>query len=1635
MSGNSTVAATPSAAAAATAGNGTAPAPGAAAAPTTTTTTTTAGSGGSGGTLSGPPTELKHSSSVLATVSASSLFSKTGSISFGRRSSRSHTPLEFAQLRADENASTTTTTTTSTAQTAPSLAQTTSTTGSLLNMSAPASGAANAQATAQEHLTPEQQGRLLRSPPTIRRRLLSIADPNSALLPHERAGIAASTSGSGLAAAATATATASPAIAGSASVSGTAPSSVGMPLPNGSASTSAAGSAFGGSSAGDGSVEIKLWRRPRGLAQLRRRTVSVVDMLPAFPDVVSSASPTMRHALPAGAYASMVASNGARSESGLSPVTSSSSLASASSSTTTFSAPPAHPSPSQTRVKSAHYPLSSSHLPTITESTASLNVAAGADSAVASSIGNSTAADAAAASESVHGAHAGPGSSLSSSNSSLSSPREALSLTAIATDNIPPITQPDGASDPQAEEPAAQDDAPADRFVESSIPQRGKWRSLTSLSVMRVFMRNNPKFKLVGCDVNATTRQLCEMIAKKFGILSDSTNFRLYVQRDDMERCLQADEQPLLLQKEWLIDLGYREEDNLLQLGKYDFSHLFKFIFSDEESAREESSSLKNRVMKAFRALDTMEVPHLDLSSLDLGGFMQGTLPGEVETFLSLLADSLPSLSLAHNSLRTFPEEVSELVALKHLNLSNNLLRGLPASFAKLAQLTSLDASYNTLLSIPAPVCQLGRITSLNLTGNFLTSLPEALFSIVGLERLVLRQNRLTSLSGTLNHLTFLRHLDISSNNIDALPPNLQLPSLEELLIDRNAVSVLVVSWPCLTVLRASHNKISSVIFPCDLVDLRCIDLSFNKLSVLPDAFACSPLLRVLLLDHNKLRALPASIMGLDVLEALSVEFNRLTSLPEEWVPLRSLRHLSVLGNNLSALPDDIFRMESLRHLNAGSNVLQYLPSVAEMDESEEEMWLNAIDPSKMPAIEEIEFEAVNQTLQELYLGDNKLNDSCLPILSQLTDLTLLHLGYNALTEIPPKTLGRLSKLRSLCISGNDIVYLAEDVQHMSALEHLYISSNKLSNLPAELGKIRNLAIVDARDNNFKWNLWNQQFDWNWNWNRHLQHLDLSGNKRLVINDPKKDFVQLVNLKSLGLERVKVAQNLPEELAKIASVEQSVAKGVSSASSNVWRSGVAHLYGINSENFKIDTVRQYNFRDNADEALFAMFDGRGGSQVPEQLARRLPSLLKDQLIVTNSDVLRSLRGTCLGLNRLLGGQDFAQLAGSSGLILYISSNKLYLANVGHSMCVLCRNGRALVLSPVHLLSQSDEERHRTRLLGGFIGPDSRMNGLVSMSRAFGFSFLQPCINSSPDISTVELTDDDEFVMIGSKRLWEVVSPQAAVDIIRNEHTPSKAAQKLRDFAWLYGGRANLSVLVVFTPKATIKSTKRARRATNIDSQRILSRLGEEVAPPTGKLTLVCTDIKNSTMLWEACEEGMRDAVKNHNALMRRLLRLYSGYEVKTEGDAFMVSFEHAIDALRWCLTAQIQLLEMELPQEIRSACREENGPDGELLFRGISVRMGIYTGLPDCEPDPLTGRMDYFGPVVNRAAAVSSLADGGQVVISDSAWQEVSERLDELGEGLAPPRVDDLGLIKLKGLETKENVRLILPPSLRARTF
>lgn len=489
--------------------------------------------------------------------------------------------------------------------------------------------------------------------------------------------------------------------------------------------------------------------------------------------------------------------------------------------------------------------------------------------------------------------------------------------------------------------------------------------------------------------------------------------------------------------------------------------------------------------------------------------------------------------------------------------------------------------------------------------------------------------------------------------------------------------------------------------------------------------------------------------------------------------------------------------------------------------------------------------------------------------------------------------------------------------------------------------------------------------------------------------------------------------------------------------------GIADTLGQRHDTLSLVDIVVPRFRSKDDEAIFGLFDAvnkgqNTGAKLVKYLQDSFTAVFTLELSRLKSGEVTSdaLRRAFLGINRDYGNlllhsmesrrkdsevsltdrSSASVRTGAAGIIVYIRRKRMYVANAGNALAVIAsKQGKLRFIGKRHEPFDAAEIA-RIRTAEGWISHRGYVNDEVDISRSFGFYNVFPAINASPDIDEIELEETDEFVIIANRGLWEHMSYQAAVDVARTERAdPMAAAAKLRDLAISYGSSQNVMVMVLAVGDLYNKTKKggyRSHRAGGAHphddegglygaqrtgmamrsrkeegaGERYLNLVEREIAPPVGMVALVFTDIRNSTALWES-NPGMQTAIRMHNQLLRRQLRAIGGYEVKTEGDAFMVSFPTVTSALLWCLTVQLELLREDWPQEILDSeeGREITNARGDIIYRGLSVRMGMHWGAPVCEADPITRRMDYFGPMVNRSARISAVAEGGQI----SASQDV----------------------------------------------
>ena len=158
--------------------------------------------------------------------------------------------------------------------------------------------------------------------------------------------------------------------------------------------------------------------------------------------------------------------------------------------------------------------------------------------------------------------------------------------------------------------------------------------------------------------------------------------------------------------------------------------------------------------------------------------------------------------------------------------------------------------------------------------------------------------------------------------------------------------------------------------------------------------------------------------------------------------------------------------------------------------------------------------------------------------------------------------------------------------------------------------------------------------------------------------------------------------------------------------------------------------------------------------------------------------------------------------------------------------------------------------------------------------------------------------------------------------------------------------------------------------------------------PTGTVTLLFTDIEESTYLLQQLGDRYTSVLAECRHLLRATFQEWNGHEVDTQGDSFFVAFARATDAVLAVVEAQRAIAAHPWPEDV-----------------AVRVRMGLHTG------EPALTAEGYVGLDVHRAARIMSAAHGGQVLLSQTTTNLVEQELpDDLSlRDLGEHRLKDLG--------------------------
>lgn len=159
----------------------------------------------------------------------------------------------------------------------------------------------------------------------------------------------------------------------------------------------------------------------------------------------------------------------------------------------------------------------------------------------------------------------------------------------------------------------------------------------------------------------------------------------------------------------------------------------------------------------------------------------------------------------------------------------------------------------------------------------------------------------------------------------------------------------------------------------------------------------------------------------------------------------------------------------------------------------------------------------------------------------------------------------------------------------------------------------------------------------------------------------------------------------------------------------------------------------------------------------------------------------------------------------------------------------------------------------------------------------------------------------------------------------------------------------------------------ATRGAETSVKEVAATVGSErpslrpAAAPDGTVTVLFTDIEASTTLNERVGDvRWLELLRAHHEIVREQVHQHGGFEVKSQGDGFMIAFPSARRAVQGARAIQAEI-------QSRLAAH----PDGP-----IRLRIGLHTG------EALREEADFYGKNIVLAARIADQARGGEILVS-----------------------------------------------------
>ena len=532
----------------------------------------------------------------------------------------------------------------------------------------------------------------------------------------------------------------------------------------------------------------------------------------------------------------------------------------------------------------------------------------------------------------------------------------------------------------------------------------------------------------------------------------------------------------------------------------------------------------------------------------------------------------------------------------------------------------------------------------------------------------------------------------------------------------------------------------------------------------------------------------------------LYADGNYLSNFPPNFSVFTKLKKLSLTGNNFDNVPTLPSGIEKLLfRINSVTNI--HSNEICLLDLSYCSIHPNVVIDTKQ--------------LQNLDLSNcNIMGEFVLPALPLLT---VLNIDHNSITKI---VLTNSRRIQEIDASYNSLTMFPEFIFNLQLLRKLDLSHNVITVIPSDLSCLKRLELFDISHNSIICNelilptklaLMRASFNLNITISvipLSLEELDLSFCKVVVIPIIQKK----ISLSLFFVDCIQFSENLrPITYNTVAEDNNSLAlnkefeikKFIRAGSSILDSRTLVNMQPLKNVSFSATSGRSTKYEDNFlslmhDNILYiGVFDGHVGKESAfisaDAFSTLLPKHVSPYFYEDNKTLKKQIKQTFSYVNDELRRRLVKD--GTTAVIVGLSKNKIFSANVGDSLALLVNSESSMFLTKVHRPTNS-KEYEKLKRQNKNVSDDWRVDGKLCVSRSLGDFWCCGGMYETPSVLVSPIPDDSVAVVVACDGLWDYIDEGSVCNVVRSVNNITDAAKILQDIAFASGSHDSISVVVV-----------------------------------------------------------------------------------------------------------------------------------------------------------------------------------------------------------------------------------------------